>query len=101
MCCCGLFSGDGGYASHELTEFAKRHEQRLTLVSRFHADAALQAAPPRRTKTTKGRPRVKGKKLLAPQEVVAQTKKLKKLTVSWYGGQSRQVEVVTGTGDWY
>ena len=29
------------------------------------------------------------------------TKQRKKLTVNWYGGQSRRVEVVTGRGHWY
>jgi len=96
-----VFSGDGGYANHMLTRFARRHEQRLTLVSRFYADAALYAAPPRPKTGAKGRPRVKGKKLPSPQDIVQRTKKRKKLTVNWYGGQSRRVEVVTGTGHWY
>ena len=33
--------------------------------------------------------------------LVKRTKKRKRLTVNWYGGQSRRVEVVTGTGHWY
>jgi len=96
-----VFAGDGGYANHMLTRFARRHEKRLTLVSRFYADAALYAAPPRPKPGAKGRPRVKGKKLPSPQEVVKRTKLRKKLTVNWYGGQSRRVAVVTGTGHWY
>ena len=96
-----VFAGDGGYANHRLTRFARRSEKRLTLVSRFYADAALYAPPPRPKKGTKGRPRVKGKKLPSPQDVVQRTKTRKKLTVNWYGGQSRRVAVVTGTGHWY
>ena len=96
-----VFSGDGGYANHMLTRFARRYEKRLTLVSRFSADAALYAAPPRPKKHAKGRPRVKGNKLPSPQDVVQRTKKRQKLTVNWYGSQSRRVEVVTGTGHWY
>lgn len=95
------FSGDGGYANHMLTRFARRHEGRLTLVSRFYADAALYAAPPRPKTGALGRPRVKGKKLPSPQDIVQRTKQRKKLTVNWYGGQSRRVEVVAGTGHWY
>ena len=83
------------------TRFARRYHKRLTLVSRFYADAALSAPPPRPKQNAKGRPRVKGKKLPNPQEVVQKTKIRKKLTVSWYGGRSRRVEVVTGTGHWY
>ena len=96
-----VFAGDGGYANHMLTRFARHHQKRLTLVSRFYADAALYAPPPRPKKNAKGRPRVKGKKLPSPQEVVQKTKKRQKLTVNWYGGRSRRVEVVTGTGHWY
>ncbi len=44
---------------------------------------------------------MKGQKLPSPQEVAQKTKKRKKLTVNWYGGRSRRVEVVTGTGHWY
>jgi hypothetical protein len=84
-----------------LTRFARRQEKRLTLVSRFDADAALSAAPPRPKKGAKGRPRVKGKKLPSPQDIVQRTRKRKRPTVNWSGGQSRRVEVVTGTGHWY
>ena len=51
-----VFSGDGGDANHLQTRFARRFEKRLTLVSRFYADAALYAPPPRPKKNTKGRP---------------------------------------------
>ena len=44
---------------------------------------------------------MKGKKLPSPQDVVERTKTRKRLTVNWYGCQSRRVEVVTGTGHWY
>lgn len=96
-----VFAGDGGYANHMLTRFARRFSKCLTLVSRFYADAALYAAPPKRKAGAKGRPRVKGRKLASPQDVVRRTKQRKRLTVSWYGGQTRRIEVVTGTGHWY
>ena len=37
----------------------------------------------------------------APQKVVAQGKRRQRLNVAWYGGGRRDVEVVTGTGQWY
>lgn len=95
------FSGDGAYATHGLTRFARRHQKRLTLISRFHGDAALYAAPPKSNKKSIGRPRVKGKKQPSPEAVVRRAKRRKKLSVKWYGGENRQVEVVTGTGHWY
>jgi hypothetical protein len=61
----------------------------------------LYEPPPPRTRHTMGRPRVKGQKLASPQEVVAHTAKRTRLTVAWYGGTTRDIEVVTGTGHWY
>jgi hypothetical protein len=96
-----VFAGDGGYGTHALTLFARRHQKRLTLVSRFHADAALYAAPPRKSKKSKGRPPIKGRKLPSPEQVVAKATRRRTLRVNWYGGKKRRVEVVTGTGHWY
>src|SRR5262249_13843683 len=86
---------------HALTEFAHRHRKQLTLISRFHADANLYAAPRKPGKASVGRPRLKGKKQLSPEAVVKRTKRRKKLHVCWYGGERRHVEIVTGTGYWY
>lgn len=96
-----VFAGDGGFGTHELARTAAQRPQRLTLVSRFYADANLYQPPPPRGKNAKGRPRVKGAKLPAPAQVVAQTPKRQKLNVAWYGGGRRDVEVVTGTAQWY
>jgi hypothetical protein len=97
-----VFAGDGGYGTHELARTAANRPKRLTLVSRFYADANLCKPPPvRRGKKPNGRPRVKGAKLPSPAKVVATTKERQKLNVAWYGGGRRDVEVVTGTGHWY
>jgi hypothetical protein len=92
------FAGDDGYGPHELARFAQGQKGRLTLVSHFHGNAALYEAPP--PYTGHGRPRVKGTKLPAPQEVVAQSARTR-LRVGWYGGGRRTVEVVSGVGHWY
>jgi hypothetical protein len=94
-----VFLGDGGYASHELANFCYRHRSHATLVSRFHGDANLYALPPEQ-KLCMGRPRIKGRKLPTPQQVVAHAQ-LIPATVSWYGGSDRRVELVSGTGHWY
>lgn len=96
-----VFSGDGSYATHALSRFAHRHRRRLTLVSRFYPDANLYDPPPKPKKSPQGgRPRKKGAKRPQPQQVVANAKRRRKLTVAWYGGGTRRVEVVTGTGQW-
>lgn len=92
------FVGDTGYGSHEVARFARRHRARLSLVSKFHPDANLFEPPP--PYRGQGRPRVKGDRRLKPRAAVAAARR-RKLTVGWYGGGTRRVEVVTGTGHWY
>jgi hypothetical protein len=94
-----VFAGDGGYGSHEMARLADRSRQRLTVVSKFPANANLHDAPP--PYSGQGRPRVKGAKLPSPQEVVAAGGKRIRLNVSWYGGGRRDVETVSGVGWWY
>jgi hypothetical protein len=94
-----VFLGDGGYASHDLAKFCYRHRRHATLVSRFHRDANLYAPAPKQ-RNRMGRPRVKGRKLPSPQQVVAH-RQLTPATVSWYGGQDRRVQLTSGTGHWY
>ena len=94
-----VFLGDGGYASHDLARFCARHRRHATLVSRFHGDACLYAPPPKSRKRV-GRPRLKGRKLPTPEQVVAR-RTLRAATVSWYGGGDRRVELASDTGLWY
>jgi DDE superfamily endonuclease len=98
-----VLAADGDYAAHELAGFcARRRGQqrgRLALVSKFYPNANLFEPPP--PYRGNGRPRVKGKELAKPQQVVASAKRSKLTKVAWYGGGVRDVEVVTGTGQWY
>jgi hypothetical protein len=94
VCC-----ADGNYAAHELAEVAAVNPERLTFVSKFYADANLFEPPP--PYSGQGRPRVKGQELPKPAQVVRDTAKRPVLTVAWYGGERRRVEVVTGRGWWY
>jgi DDE superfamily endonuclease len=96
-----IFIGDTGYGTSETARFCHQHRRHLTVVRKFYGDAALYEPPPPRTSRTIGRPRVKGLKLASPQAVVANTAKRSSLTGAWYGGASRDIEVVTGPGHWY
>jgi hypothetical protein len=96
-----ILAADGSYGTHELARFAAKQENRLTLVSRFYADANLFEPPPLIVgKRPAHRPRVKGAELPKPEEVVRKSPRTR-LNVAWYGGGRREVEVVTGTGHWY
>jgi hypothetical protein len=90
---------DAGYGTHEVARFVYRHRRRLALVSKLHPDANLfEPAPPY---TGKGRPRVKGARLPKPSQAVADGARLRRLTVGWYGGGTRQVKTTGGTGHWH
>lgn len=96
-----ILVGDSGYGTSETARFCRKHRQHLTLVRTLYGDAALYEPPPPHARRTMGRPRVKGQKLAFPQEVVATMANRTRLTVAWYGGSPRDLEVVTGTGPWY
>jgi hypothetical protein len=93
------FVGDSGYGSHEVARFFHRHRRQLSLVSKLHPEANLFEPPP--PYGGKGRPRVKGDRRPKPREAVAASRRRRRLTVGWYGGGTRRVAVVTGTGHWY
>jgi hypothetical protein len=94
-----IVTADGGYATHELAELAAQSGHRLTLISLFHPHANLVEPAPECS--GKGRPRVKGRDLADPAQVVAGAEQRQVLKVAWYGGGRRRVETVTGTGLWY
>lgn len=93
-----IFLGDGGYASHELARFCRRHRRQATLVSRYYGDAVLHDPPKKHT--GRGRPRVKGKRRGSPETVVA-AGRLRKVTVDWYGATRRDVKIKSDQGHWY
>jgi hypothetical protein len=95
------FVGDSGYGTSATARFCRQRHRHLTLVSQFYGEAALYEPPPPRTRRTMGRPRVKGQKLASPQEVVAHRTHRIRLTVAWYGGTTRAIDIITGTGQWY
>jgi hypothetical protein len=96
-----VFVGDAAYGTHEVARFCHRHAGRLALVSKLRPDANLYEPPP--PYAGKGRPRVKGARLPKPREAVGlfRPASRSRLTVPWYGGGTRKVRVLTGTGHWY
>jgi DDE superfamily endonuclease/Archaeal putative transposase ISC1217 len=94
-----ICSADGNYATHELACLAREFPRRLTVVSKFYEDANLFEPPP--PYSGNGRPPVKGKELAAPAQVVHDAPRRRPLDVAGYGGERRQVEVVTGSDHWY
>ena len=94
-----VFVGDAGYGTHEVARFCRRHRERLTLVSKLHPEANLFDPPP--PYRGNGRPPVKGRRRPKPREAAAVARRHRPLSVPWYGGGTRRVGTVSGTGHWF
>jgi hypothetical protein len=93
--------GDGSYAALQFLAAVTRLPG-VCAITPLRWDAALYDPAPERTAHTKGRPAKKGKRQpsLASRLVDPKTE-WQKITVDWYGGVMREVEIVTGTSLWY
>lgn len=93
---------DSAYAVLDLLARCQRLPCPVTVVTRLRLDAALYDPPPARTTKTRGRPRCKGTHQPTLQARLSDPKtNWQWLTVRWYGGTERTVEVATGTALWY
>jgi DDE superfamily endonuclease len=94
--------GDSSYAVLQLLGCAARMRRPVTVVTRLRLDAALYDEPAERQADTKGRPRLKGERQPSLQQRLNDPKTTwERLTVKWYGGKTRVVDVATGTAIWY
>jgi hypothetical protein len=93
---------DSSYAAIELLSACACLPRPVTMVTRLRLSAALYDPAPPREKGKKGAPRKKGQRQptlaqrLSDPATVWET-----VTVRWYGGTTRQVELASGTAVWY
>lgn len=93
---------DSTYAVLELLAEGPRLAPAVTLVTRLRLDAALYDPPPPRQPGIRGAPRKKGARQptlaqrVADPQIAWQT-----VTLRWYGGVLRTVDLATGTAVWY
>jgi len=93
---------DSAYAVLDLLAGAARLAHPVTVVTRLRLDAALYAPASPREPGKPGRPPLKGARLTPLAERVADPATAwETLTVSWYGGLQRSVELVSDTAVWY
>jgi hypothetical protein len=97
-----VFVADSSFATFDLLALVTGLPN-VSLVTRLRMDAQLWAPAPVRKPGQIGRPRMKGKRLPSPQQVVEASKTLwTKIEVAqWYGGGKREVEVHSETAIWY
>jgi DDE superfamily endonuclease len=93
---------DSSYSVLELLACAARMIEPVAIVTRLRLDAALYDPAPVRKAGTNGRPRLKGarqptlaKRLTDPDTA------WQKISVAWYGGTTRTVDLASATATWY
>jgi DDE superfamily endonuclease len=93
---------DSTYAALALLAACARLPNPVVVITRLRLDAALYDPVPDRPPGTVGRPRQKGARqpTLAERLQDPQTP-WQALTVRWYGGADRTIEVATATAVWY
>lgn len=96
-----IFVADGGYAALGLLAWCVCH--RITVVTRLRLDAALYEPAPPHKPGQKGRPRKKGKRLPALQQVADDPKATwQTITLTqWYGQVQRTIEICSGCAVWF
>ncbi len=93
---------DGSYAVLALLAYCARLAKPVTMITRLRLDAALYDPAPPRAPGTRGRPRLKGKRQPTLAQRLADSGTVwEMLTVRWYGGVERTIEVASGTAVWY
>jgi hypothetical protein len=92
--------GDSAYSVIELGLTCGK--QRVSLIAPLRLDARLFAPPPLPKPHQKGRRCVVGKRLSNLSKIGSVPKtQWQPITVTWYGGSERTLEVTTGTALWY
>jgi hypothetical protein len=94
--------GDGSYAAVILVQRCQRLKRPVKLVSRLRLDACLHAFPGPQPKGKRGPKPKKGARLPNLAAVLADAKtRWQKRKVLWYGGEEKEIEIVTDVCLWY
>jgi hypothetical protein len=93
---------DSSYAVLELLASCAGLPTPVTMVTRLRLDAALYDPAPPREKGKKGAPRKKGERQPSlAHRLLERATVWETLTVRWYGGTTRQVDLASGRAVWY
>lgn len=94
--------GDGGFAAVELVAACQQEPPPVTLVCRLRLDAALYAFPEPQPQGKRGPKPKKGARQQSPRQRLTDPHTgWQRVTLPWYGGAARPVELATGVALWY
>jgi hypothetical protein len=94
--------GDGAYAAIELVQQCQHLRSPVKLVSRLRLDAQLYDQPGPRPKGKRGpKPKKGAKQPRLAERLLDPTTPWQTMSLPWYSGTSRRVELVTGVSLWH
>ena len=94
--------GDGAYAALELLHCCRSLTQPATFITRLRLDARLYDPPPTRQPRQRGRSRIIGPRQIPLAQLLHHPDTpWTAVSVSWYGGRARTVELTAHTALWY
>lgn len=97
-----IIVADASYAVLELLDACRTLSNPVTFITRLRLDAALYEPAEPRTPGQIGRTRLKGKRLPTLQTLLDDSKTVwSKVTVNWYDGTQRSLEITSNTAVWY
>ena len=93
---------DSSYAALDLLAFCQSMTRPVTFITRLRLDAALYEPAPVRLPGQMGRPRLKGQRLPKLGDLLeCHDAGWTRMSVAWYDGAIRTVEIVSQTAVWY
>ena len=93
---------DSTYAALDFLHACQTLPNPIAVITRLRLDAALYTPKPREPKGKLGRKRKKGLRLPTPQAFIDHPQtRWQPVTVRWYSGVSRTIEIATGSSVWY
>ena len=97
-----ILVADSSYAALEFLHACQTLPNPVTVITRLRLDAALYTPIPTCKPHTLGRKRKKGRRLPTPQALLDDPRtRWSTVTVNWYGGQQRTLEIASGFALWY
>lgn len=95
-----ILIGDGAFACIKLGHIC--NAKNVTLISRLRLDSALYEFAPIPTQGKRGRHREKGNRVISLKNLVNDTTQIwQEIIVTWYGGETKILKILTGINLWY
>jgi hypothetical protein len=97
-----VLAGDGGYAAVPLVQYCQRRKHPIKFVSRLRLDARLFDLPAPQPQGKRGpKPKKGARQPSLADRLIDPKTHWQTLKVPWYGGQEKEIQIVSGISMWH